>query len=97
MPDRLEAALIAARMTELQNWVLSEDGAAISKEFRFRNFSMAWGFMSRAALLAEKINHHPEWFNVYNRVEVRLTTHDAKGLTELDFRMAAEMDKYAAC
>ncbi|QQG37125.1 MAG: 4a-hydroxytetrahydrobiopterin dehydratase [Micavibrio aeruginosavorus] len=95
MPEKLEAALVAVRMSGLQNWVLSEDGLAISKDFRFRNFSAAWAFMTRAALLAEKINHHPEWFNVYNRVEVRLTTHDAKGLTELDFRMAAEMDKYA--
>ncbi|MCM2343431.1 MAG: 4a-hydroxytetrahydrobiopterin dehydratase [Alphaproteobacteria bacterium] len=96
MPDKLAPEDVTARLAALPGWVLSDDGLAISKKFGFRNFSAAWAFMSRAALLAEKINHHPEWFNVYNRVEVRLTTHDAKGLTELDFRMATDMDKYAA-
>lgn len=96
MADKLQNEEVQAKMADLQGWQLSEDGLAISKTFIFKNFSQSWAFMSRSALLAEKINHHPEWFNVYNRVEVRLTTHDAKGLTELDFRMATEMDKFAA-
>ncbi len=68
---------------------------AIRKIWKFRNFSEAWGFMARAALSAEKLNHHPEWRNVYNTVDVTLTTHDAHGLTELDLKLARAMDKFA--
>ena len=68
---------------------------AITKTYQFRNFVHAWGFMSRAALHAEKLNHHPEWANVYNRVTVTLTTHDAGGLTELDAKLAKRMDALA--
>ena len=63
--------------------------------FRFRAFSEAWGFMARAALVAEKLDHHPEWFNVWNRVEVTLATHDAGGLTALDVQLAQAMDRLA--
>ena len=77
------------------DWALEEGAAAISRTFRFKTFSEAWGFMSRSALAAEALNHHPEWSNVYNRVEVRLTTHDAGGLTALDFKLAAAMDAAA--
>jgi 4a-hydroxytetrahydrobiopterin dehydratase len=71
------------------------DRDAITRGFRFTDFNAAWGWMSRVALLAETMNHHPEWSNVYNRVEVLLTTHDAGGVTELDVRMARFMDAAA--
>lgn len=73
-------------------WGAVEGKDAIRKVWKFRNFSEAWGFMSRAALAAEKMNHHPEWSNVYNVVDVTLTTHSAKGLTKLDTDLAARMD-----
>mmetsp|Transcript_15239 Transcript_15239/g.32640 ORF Transcript_15239/g.32640 Transcript_15239/m.32640 type:complete len:124 (-) Transcript_15239:535-906(-) len=68
----------------MQGWIQEQDGAeivAIKKTFEFKDFVQAFGFMSKSALVAEKMDHHPEWFNVYNRVEVRLTTHDAQGVT----------------
>lgn len=95
MAHKLEKNDVAARMDTVPGWVVAPDGLSMSKSFKFKDFSAAWAFMARSALLAEKINHHPEWFNVYNRVEVTLNTHDAKGLTELDFRMAADMNRFA--
>ena len=68
---------------------------AITKKFVFKDFNQAFGFMTRAALVAEKMDHHPEWFNVYKTVEVTLSTHDAGGVTELDVKLAEEMDKLA--
>lgn len=85
------AALLAAH----PDWTLAREGKAITRAFQFKDFSQAWGFMSRVALLAETQDHHPEWFNVYNRVEVTLTTHDAGesgGLSARDARMAAAID-----
>mgnify|MGYP001568917550 FL=1 len=76
-------------------WALSEDQKAIDKSFKFKNFIDAFGFMTRAAIWAEKWNHHPEWFNVFNRVDVRLTTHSADGLTMLDDKLARKMDALA--
>ncbi|MFQ5565779.1 MAG: 4a-hydroxytetrahydrobiopterin dehydratase [Paracoccaceae bacterium] len=76
-------------------WQLSDDGTAISRTFRFRGFRDAMVWMARAAFEAEQLNHHPEWFNVYNRVEVRLTTHDAGGLTGKDIELARRMEKIA--
>ena len=76
-------------------WRAVEDRDAIRKIWKFRNFAEAWGFMSRAALLAEKADHHPEWSNRYNLVDVTLTTHSAKGLTALDLDLAAALDKIA--
>lgn len=78
-------------------WSVSREGRAIERKFSFANFSEAWGFMNRVALLAESHDHHPEWFNVYNRVEITLTTHDAApeaggALSERDAVMAAEID-----
>jgi 4a-hydroxytetrahydrobiopterin dehydratase len=96
MPQKLEMADVNDRLRALPQWKLADDGLSMSKTFKLKDFNEAWGFMSRVAVLAEKMNHHPEWFNVYNRVEVTLNTHDAGGLTELDFRMATAMDQYAA-
>lgn len=73
-------------------WQLLEERDAISKTFKFRDFTEAFGWMARVALAAEKHDHHPEWFNVYNRVDVTLTTHDAGGLSELDVTLAHLMD-----
>jgi 4a-hydroxytetrahydrobiopterin dehydratase len=76
-------------------WAAVSGKDAIRKIWKFRNFSEAWGFMSRSALVAEKLNHHPEWKNVYNVVDVTLTTHSAKGLTGLDIDLALAMDRFA--
>jgi len=76
-------------------WRLLEDRDAIAKEFKFRDFNEAFGFMARVALAAERADHHPEWFNVYNRVEVVLTTHDAGGLSEKDVALARFIDEAA--
>lgn len=76
-------------------WAAEQDGAAITKTFRFRGFRDALAFMLRAGFEADHMNHHPEWRNVYNRVEVRLTTHDAGGLTERDLALAERMEKVA--
>jgi 4a-hydroxytetrahydrobiopterin dehydratase len=76
-------------------WEMTEGRDAIRKTFVFANFVEAFGFMARAALHAEKLNHHPEWFNVYKTVEVTLSTHDAGGLTELDVKLASRMDRLA--
>lgn len=76
-------------------WAMIRDRDAISKTFTFRNFIEAFGFMTRAALWAEKWNHHPEWSNVYKTVTVTLTTHDTNGLTDLDLKLATKMDSLA--
>jgi 4a-hydroxytetrahydrobiopterin dehydratase len=76
-------------------WAAVTGTDAIRKIWMFRSFSEAWGFMARAALSAEKLNHHPEWRNVYNVVDVTLTTHSAKGLTQLDIDLARAMDRFA--
>lgn len=76
-------------------WGAVPDRDAIRKIWKFGNFSEAWAFMSRAALMAEKLNHHPEWTNVYNTVDVTLTTHETDGLTALDLKLARAMDRYA--
>jgi len=95
MPQALTPAEKDQFLSEYSDWALQSDRDAVFKSFKFKNFSAAWGFMNRCALLAEKMNHHPEWFNVYNRVDVTLTTHDADGLSELDMKMARLMNKYA--
>ena len=79
-------------MAELKGWEKVRGRDAISKSYRFRNFNEAFGFMTRVALMAERMDHHPEWFNVYNRVDVTLTTHDAGGVTERDIALAKFMD-----
>jgi 4a-hydroxytetrahydrobiopterin dehydratase len=80
---------------KLSGWSEVPGRDAISKTFTFKNFSEAFGFMTRAALVAEKLDHHPEWFNVYKTVDVTLSTHDAGGLTERDVKLAEAMDKLA--
>ena len=77
-------------------WLLDEGRDAISKEFQFKNFIEAFSWMTKIAFWAEKINHHPEWFNVYRNVRVVLTTHDVKGLSDLDLELASKMDSEAA-
>jgi 4a-hydroxytetrahydrobiopterin dehydratase len=79
----------------LSGWSEVAGRDAITKKFVFKDFNEAFGFMARAALVAEKLDHHPEWFNVYKTVEVTLSTHDAEGLTELDLKLAAAMDRLA--
>ena len=94
--EKLDRTAIEENLAELSGWALAADGLSISKTFKFRNFVEAFGFMTEAALAAEKFNHHPEWFNVYSRVEVRLTTHDVGGLTDHDVKLAKAMEKAAA-
>lgn len=96
MAEKLSEAEREQLLSELSQWAYDPKRDAIRKEFKFKGFNHAWGFMSRVALLAEKMNHHPEWFNVYNKVDVTLTTHDVDGLSELDAKMARMMEKYAA-
>ncbi len=83
----------AAALQRLEGWRAVEDRDAIEKEFRFKDFNAAFGFMSRVALYAERNDHHPEWFNVYNRVEVTLATHDAGGVSDKDVALAHFMDE----
>lgn len=86
----------AAAIAQLDGWAVDPDHKdAIAKTFQFDDFNQAFGFMTRVALMADKLDHHPEWFNVYNRVEVLLTTHDADGVTDLDITLAKFMDSAA--
>lgn len=96
MAKTLDAAARARLADTLPQWSMVDGRDAIRRSFKFRDFSAAFGFMTRAALVAEKMDHHPEWFNVYNRVDVVLSTHDAGGLTDLDVKLAAAMDALAA-
>lgn len=95
MAEKLSAAARAAALATLPGWSEARDGAAISRTFTFKDFNEAFGFMTRAALVAEKADHHPEWFNVYRRVEVTLSTHEAGGVTERDIALAAAMNRLA--
>ncbi|MBS0297275.1 MAG: 4a-hydroxytetrahydrobiopterin dehydratase [Proteobacteria bacterium] len=83
-------------LAQLPHWRAAEDRDAIVRSFSFADFNAAFGFMTRVALMADKLDHHPEWSNVYNRVEVLLATHDADGVTELDVTLAKFMDEAAA-
>jgi 4a-hydroxytetrahydrobiopterin dehydratase len=93
---KLDVRMRAAALRELPQWHEVQGHEAIARAFRFKDFNAAFGFMTRVALLAEKMDHHPEWFNVYNRVEVTLATHDAGGITDKDIEMAKAIDSYAA-
>ena len=94
-PKKLNADEIKSSLKEIDDWDMVDGREAIHKTFTFKNFIQAFGFMSQSALVCEKLNHHPEWFNVYKTVDVTLLTHDVDGLTELDFNLAKAMDKIA--
>jgi 4a-hydroxytetrahydrobiopterin dehydratase len=93
MVEKLTAAERTAALLELAGWQSVEGRDAIQRSFKFKSFNEAWGFMNRVALLAEKADHHPEWSNVYNRVDILLTTHDCNGLSERDVRLAKGIGK----
>jgi len=94
MAQRLTGEALSDAVDKLYGWRLTRGGRdAITRTFIFSDFSEAFGFMARAALEAEKLNHHPEWFNVYKTVDVTLSTHDDGGVTDLDFKLAAAMNR----
>ena len=95
MTAKLTGDARAAALAELGNWTEVEGRDAITRRLSFSDFNAAWGFMSRVALVAEQLQHHPEWFNVYNRVEITLSTHDVGGLSELDLKLARAIDRFA--
>lgn len=96
MVEKLSDEARREALAELSGWDQAEGRDAIKKSFKFKSFNEAWGFMTRVALTAETLNHHPEWFNVYNRVDILLSTHDCDGLSELDVKLAKRIDAYAA-
>jgi 4a-hydroxytetrahydrobiopterin dehydratase len=95
MSQKLSGEARKSALGRLKGWSEVKDRDAINKKFVFADFNAAFGFMTRAALVAEKLDHHPEWFNVYKTVEVTLSTHDAGGLTDRDIKLAEAMDKLA--
>src|SRR5437667_9248110 len=95
MPQKLTADARKTALAKLSGWSEVKGRDAITRKFVFKDFSEAFGFMARAALVAEKLDHHPEWFNVYKTVEVTLSTHDAGGLTDLDIQLAETMNALA--
>ena len=95
MAQKLTGQARTDALRKLSGWSEVAGRDAITRKFVFKDFNQAFGFMTRAALIAEKMDHHPEWFNVYKNVEVTLSTHDAGGVTELDIKLATEMDKLA--
>lgn len=95
MTQKLSDDETRSALNELQGWSLVADGTAIEKEFSFKGFNAAFGFMTRVALASKRTNHHPEWSNVYNRVTIRWTTHSVSGLTDLDLRLARSCDRFA--
>jgi 4a-hydroxytetrahydrobiopterin dehydratase len=95
MAKRLSEAERSEALSRLPGWGALEGRDAIAKTFAFKDFNAAWGFMTRVALVAEKMDHHPEWFNVYGRVEITLATHDAGGVTERDIKLATFIESAA--
>lgn len=94
MPEQLAPAQVDAALAELSAWRLETAPQRICRQMVFKDFKQAFSFMAKVALLAEDMGHHPEWSNVYNQVDVTLTTHDCGGLSELDLRMARQMDEW---
>ena len=88
-------AEITTSLAALPGWTKAGARSAITRSFKWEDFNEAWGFMTRVALIAEQMNHHPEWTNVWNKVDITLSTHDAGGLSDLDFKLAAAIDKVA--
>jgi 4a-hydroxytetrahydrobiopterin dehydratase len=95
-PVKLESDVVEKKLRSHAGWVLEDGGCKISKVFDFDNFRVAFAFMTECALVAEKLDHHPDWSNSYSKVKVTLSTHTAGGLTELDFTLAMEMDEAEA-
>ena len=91
---KLDPQAVQEALQTLPDWHLVDGREAIFKNFKFKDFKAAWAFMSRVADLAEKMDHHPEWSNIYNRVEITLTTHDAGGISARDIKMASEIERY---
>jgi 4a-hydroxytetrahydrobiopterin dehydratase len=96
MSERLQGQARIKALAELEGWTEVPGRDAITKSYRYKNFRQAFGFMAQAALIAEKMDHHPEWSNVYGKVDVVLTTHSAQGVTALDVNLAKKMDEIAA-
>lgn len=96
MPELVVQSELETALQELDGWTLVDDRKAIEREFLFKGFNAAFGFISRVALAAERHNHHPEWSNVYNRVIIRWTTHSEGGVTDLDLKLARLCDRFAA-
>ncbi|TPW26998.1 4a-hydroxytetrahydrobiopterin dehydratase [Pararhizobium mangrovi] len=94
-PAKLDSTQIESLLPSLEGWHLNGDGSGIERTFTFRDFSEAFGFMCRVALVAEKMNHHPDWFNAYKTVQVCLSTHDIGGVSENDVELARAMDRIA--
>lgn len=94
--ELLDAEVLEDALKKLEEWKLDASGKSINRKFTFRNFSEAFAFMTRIALLAEKMDHHPDWRNVYRTVEISLSTHDQDGITGLDIRMAEGINRLAA-
>lgn len=94
-PQKLDDAAVKQALAGVAGWALADDGKSIKRTFVFKNFSEAFGFMTRVALAAETLDHHPDWSNVYKTVDVTLNTHDAGGLTQLDFDLAGKMNRIA--
>lgn len=95
MAEKLTGKARRDALAKLTGWEDMTGRDAIAKTFQFKTFNAAFAFMTRTALMAEKMDHHPEWFNVYNKVDVTLSTHDAGGLTDRDIELAAAMDQFA--
>ncbi|MFZ2871781.1 4a-hydroxytetrahydrobiopterin dehydratase [Zavarzinia sp.] len=96
MAEKLTEAARGAALVQLPKWHMSEDRDAIERRLVFRDFGQAFAFMTRVALVAEAMDHHPEWFNVYKTVDILLSTHDVGGLSELDIKLARRIDTFAA-
>ncbi len=95
MAEKISPADLAQELARLEGWAVAEGRDAIVKDYRFANFSQAFAWMTQIAMVAEKMDHHPEWTNVYSRIGVVLTTHDKNGVTKNDIEMAQKMDKLA--
>jgi 4a-hydroxytetrahydrobiopterin dehydratase len=95
MTAKLTGKALEDAVAKLAGWKQAAGGGAIQKSFKFADFNEAWGFMTRVAIAAEKADHHPEWSNVYNKVEVTLTTYDCQGLSARDVKLAQAMDSFA--
>jgi 4a-hydroxytetrahydrobiopterin dehydratase len=92
--EKMSSAQVEAELKSLNGWELKND--KLHRELKFKNFVQAWGFMTQIAILAQEMDHHPEWFNVYSRVTIDLTTHEANGISSRDFELAQKIDKVVA-